>query len=244
MEKTATQKGSAKPIMPKSDVSAGVGIAGLLGLIFWLLFCRTYPMTAEFFGLPGPREPLSGPYASLTALLFSAVPMAIWSLLVDKVHRRPSTGINWKQVRPAGEVTDISITKIAGLWATWAILAGFYCLARWYWNGQYLFAIDVLKVAILPMVVLSVPYVLWLDKRMVEPRDHAWHFGAMLIGREPWEAEEVKKHWRAWAIKAFFGAFMISILPGGWASMCRLALSVISSLCARSMRTFAAATPY
>ena len=28
--------------------------------------------------------------------------------------------------------------------------------------------------------------------------------------------EEVKKHWRSWIIKGFFGAFMISILPGGF----------------------------
>jgi len=67
--------------------------------------------------------------------------------------------------------------------------------------------------------VLSVPYVLWLDRHLVEPRDHAWHFGAMLIGREPWEADEVKRHWRAWIIKGFFSAFMISILPPGFAAV-------------------------
>ena len=50
---------------------------------------------------------------------------------------------------------------------------------------------------------------------LVEPRDYAWHFGALLIGRESWDGREVAKHWRAWAIKGFFGAFMISILVGG-----------------------------
>ena len=91
----------------------------------------------------------------------------------------------------------------------------FYCLGRWYWDGQYLFAMRVLGVAAMPLFVLSVPYVLWLDRYLVEPRDHAWHFGAMLIGREPWDADEVKRHWRAWIIKGFFSAFMISILPRG-----------------------------
>jgi protein-S-isoprenylcysteine O-methyltransferase Ste14 len=61
--------------------------------------------------------------------------------------------------------------------------------------------------------------VLWLDRRLVEPRDHAWHFGAMLLGRGDWEVEEVKRHWRAWAIKGFFSAFMISILPAGFAAV-------------------------
>lgn len=205
--------------LPRSDVSAGVGLAGLLGLLSWILVCRTFPMTAEWFGLDGSRGVLSGPHAALAAMLFTAGPMAIWSLLVDKVHLRPSTGIDWYRPRPFSAVIEISVVKIAGLWATWTILAALYAICRWYWDGQYLFAMQVLETAALPLFVLAVPYVFWLDRYMVEPRDHAWHFGAMLIGREAWDGEQVKKHWRAWTIKAFFGAFMISILPGGFAQI-------------------------
>ncbi|GAA4053405.1 methyltransferase family protein [Parerythrobacter jejuensis] len=204
------------PPPPASDVSTAVGLAGLLGLALWILFCRNYGIIAEALALSGPRGPLSGPYASLAALLFTAGPMVIWSVLVDKVHWRSSTGIDWKNARPVSEIMHVSTVKIAGLWATWAIIAGLYCLGRWYWEGQYLFAMKVLGVALIPMVVLSVPYVIWLDRRMVDPRDHAWHFGAMLLGREAYDRDEVKKHWRAWIIKGFFGAFMISILPGGF----------------------------
>jgi len=202
--------------LPKSDVSAGVGLAGLLGLFAWILFCRTYPLIADLLALPGRHEVLSGPNASLFAMLFTAGPMVLWSLLVDKSHLRPSTGIDWSLKRPLGAVRDISVVKIAGLWATWALIASIYTLCRWYWDGNYLFSMDVLKTAAIPLFVLSVPYIFWLDRYMVEPRDHAWHFGAMLIGREQWDADEVKKHWRAWLIKAFFGAFMISILPPGF----------------------------
>lgn len=202
---------------PASDVSAGVGLCGLAALVLWLLACRNWAVLAEAFSLSGPRAPLSGPYASVAALAVTGTAMTLWSLLVDKVHLRESTGIDWKQRRPLAETLDVSITKLAGLWATWAMIGFFYCIARWYWDGQYLFAMEVLGAAAVPLFVLSVPYVLWLDRHMIEPRDHAWHFGAMLIGREAWDAEEVRKHWRAWAIKAFFGAFMISILPGGFA---------------------------
>ncbi|MEZ5695376.1 MAG: isoprenylcysteine carboxylmethyltransferase family protein [Sphingomonadaceae bacterium] len=214
--------------LPTSDVSSGVGLSGLLGLFLWIFFCRNYPAFAEMLNLPGPREPLSGPYAALAAMAFSVIPMVVWSLFVDKVHRRPSTGINWDNPRPWGKDIDVSVTKIAGLWATWAILGCLYCLARWYWNGQYLFAMNVLGYAIIPMVVLSVPYVMWLDRVMVNPRDHAWHFGAMLMGREAYDPDEVKKHWRAWIIKAFFGAFMISILPGGFAEIVNADLAELS----------------
>jgi len=210
-------------------VSVGVGLVGLLGLLGWILFCRNYAPIADAFGFPGPRAPLSGPLAALAAMLFSCLPMVLWSVLVDKVHRNRSTGIDWDRVRPLAEVLPVSAVKIAALWATWLILAGLYGLARWYWDGQYLFAMQVLGYAIGPLVVLSVPYVLWLDRRMVEPRDHAWHFGAMLLGRETYDPEEVKKHWRAWLIKGFFGAFMISILPGGFAAVVNADLAAMAN---------------
>lgn len=207
----------AEAALPKSDVSMGVGLVGLLGLLAWILFCRNYASFAEALDLAGPRAPMSGPYAALAALLFSGGPMVLWSVFVDKVHRNASTGIDWDNPRKLGSNRSVSFVKILGLWATWAIIAGLYCLGRWYWSGQYLFAMEVLAAAIVPLVILSVPYVLWLDRVMENPKDHAWHFGTMLLGRDEYDPEEVKKHWRAWIIKGFFGAFMISILPGGFA---------------------------
>ena len=167
---------------------------------------------------------LSGPYAALAAMLFTAAPMVLWSVLVDKVHLRPSTGIDWSLKRPMAEVMPISVVKLCGLWATWALLAAFYALARWYWTGSYLFAMEVLTFAIVPLVALSIPYVIWLDRYLIEPRDGTWQFGAFLlgggvVGREDWDTRQIVKHWRAWAIKGFFGAFMISILPGGFAQV-------------------------
>jgi len=205
--------------LPASDVSPFVGLVGLLGLFGWLVVCRNWPAIADAFALPGPRVRLAGPYAALAAMAIAGALMALWSVLVDKVHRNPSTGIDWGRKRPLSATLHVSVTKLAGLWATWAIIGFIYCLGRFYWDGQYLFAMGVIGWAALPLFVLSVPYVLWLDRVLAEPRDYAWHFGAMLIGREPWDAREVKKHWRAWIIKGFFGAFMISILPPGFAAV-------------------------
>jgi protein-S-isoprenylcysteine O-methyltransferase Ste14 len=213
---------------PVSDVSAWVGLAGLVGLFGWIMICREWAAVADFLGIPGPREPLAGPYASLAAVLFSGVPMVLVSLLADKVHRRASTGIDWARPRPLSEVIDISIVKLAGLWATWAVIGFLYCIARYYWRGQYLFAMDVLGAAAVPLFILSIPYVLWLDRVLVNPRDGSWHFGAMLIGREAWDKDEVWHHLRAWAVKGFFCAFMISILPFGFKGVVTLNLQEIA----------------
>ncbi len=212
---------SADP-RPPSDVSAGVGLCGLAGLFAWLLICRNWAVVASALGIPGPRAPLSGPYAALAALVFSGGAMVLWSLLADKVHRRPSTSIAWDRPRPLGQIVDVSITKIAGLWATWALIGFAYCIARWYWQGPYLFAMEVIGAAAVPLFLLSIPYVLWLDRVLENPRDGAWHFGAMLIGREPFDPGQVRAHWRAWLVKGFFCAFMLSILPPGWAALVTL----------------------
>ncbi len=228
MSAAHSPQGAPPPALPRSDVSAGVGLVGLAGLLAWIAFCRSYPAIADALGLTGglssARGVLSGPYAALAAMVFTAGPMALWSVLVDKVHLRPSTGLDWSRARSLAEVLPVSVVKLSGLWATWAILAAFYGLARWYWSGPYLFTMEVLAVAAVPLVALSIPYVIWLDRHLVTLRDGTWHFGACVlglgvIGRDTWDGGAIAKHWRAWIIKGFFGAFMISILPPGFAQI-------------------------
>ncbi|RZK01080.1 MAG: DUF1295 domain-containing protein [Novosphingobium sp.] len=217
-----SERQQAPATRPVSDVSAGVGLSGLFGLFLWIAICRNWATIADLFAFPGPRAPMSGAYAALLTLAFTSLPMIAWSVLVDKVHRRASTGIDWTKPRRLSDTVDVSITKLAGLWATWAIIGFAYCVARWYWRDGYLFAMDVIGVAAVPLFVLSVPYVLWLDRVLINPRDGAWHFGAMLIGREPYDIAEVKRHLLAWTVKGFFCAFMISILPGGFRAIVEL----------------------
>jgi protein-S-isoprenylcysteine O-methyltransferase Ste14 len=189
---------------PLSAVSSGVGFVGLAGLLIWTAVAWVYGM--------------QGPLAALVALLACAIPMLAWSLIVDKVHRNPTTGIDWNRPpRSLAETLDISLAKIAGLWGIWAAIGALYCLGRWYWSGPYLFSMQLLGMACVPMLVLSIPYILWLDRRLSDPKDGAWHFGQLLIGRgDLADREEIHEFLRAWAIKGFFLAFMISIVPGNW----------------------------
>lgn len=216
MPEPAVSEPAVPASRPPGDVSAMVGLVGLAGLLGWLLVCRNWALIGDALGLPGPHAPLAGPFAALAALLASGLPMVGWSLLVEKVHLRPSTGIDWARPRPLRDVIEVSITKIAGLWATWAIIAFLYGLGRWYWRGNYYFAMELLGWSAPVLFLGAVPYVLWLDRVLVEPRDGAWHFGAMLLGREPYDVAQVWHHWRGWAVKAFFCAFMLSIVAIGF----------------------------
>ena len=193
---------------PPSAVGHGVGLVGLLGLGLWTLVARHYGM--------------NGPYAGFAAVIACGLPMVFWSLLVDKVHRNASTGLDWRgPARPLREVFDISLVKIAGLWATWLAIAIFYCVARWYWNGNYRFSMDLFMAAAPWLLVFSIPYVVWIDRRLIDPKDASYAFGQWIIGGAAGrpDRDQVANHARAWPVKGFFLAFMLSIGPGNFASV-------------------------
>ncbi len=192
---------------PRSAVSAGAGLSGLAGVGLWLALARMHG--------------LDGPYAALVGVAACGVPMVLWSLLVDSVHRVPGTGIDWHAVRPWRETVDVSLTKVAGLWATWAGIALIYGTARFYWQSNFAFAMWCLGWGAPVLFVASLPYVLWLDRRLVEPRDGAWHLGAWLTAQAGSEPEMVHAHLRSWAVKAVFLPFMLAIVPAGFGQFVR-----------------------
>lgn len=206
---------------PRSAVSAGVGFAGLAGLFSYLLLARYAPHIAVALGIDwGDRGPLSGPASAVASVLACAIPMVLWSVFVDKVHRNPSTGIDWSLRRPWREALDISLTKLTGLWATWGLIALIYATMRYYWTGNYAFAMDLLTYAAPWLLLVSVPYMLWLDRRAIEPRDGCYAFGRWLIAPgQPVDTRAIGHHLRAWAVKGFFTAFMLSIVPGNFSAL-------------------------
>ncbi len=204
----ALATGTRSDPRPRSAVSTGVGIAGLVGMGAWIAVARRYG--------------LDGPYAALVNMLACAVPMVLWSVFVDKVHRNPSTGIDWDRVRPWRETVDISLTKLAGLWLTWGGIAIVYAACRFYWQGGFAFSMWCFEMAAPALFVLSIPYVLWLDRRLVEPRDGCWALGAWAMGsKEEIDRGAIANHLRSWAVKAFFLAFMLSIVPPGFGDFVR-----------------------
>lgn len=201
------------PARPKSAVSHGVGLAGLCGLVLFVVAARTWNPFPAWNAFAAPLG-LTSHWVSLGALLACGVPMVLWSVFVDKVHRNPTTGIDWSAPpRPLSETLDISLAKLAGLWATWAVLAALYALFRTYWVGNYRFAMEVFVVVAVPLFVASALYVPWIDTRLKNPKDGAWALGQWLMGDRTVDRSAIADHARAWAVKGFYTAFMISIVP-------------------------------
>jgi hypothetical protein len=191
-------------------------MAGLAGLVVWMAIAIRYGM--------------SEPYVALMNVVFCGVPMVLWSVLVDKVHRNPTTGMDWDSPpSKLADISEISFTKLAGLWATWGLIAAIYCVFRFYWRDNYLIAMAVFGVAAVPLFLLSIPYVFWTDRRLKEPRDGAWHLGAWLTGQSGVASEAIWHYLRAWAVKGFFLAFMVSIVPGGFRNVVEADFVLIQS---------------
>lgn len=198
---------AARDMCPRSAVSHGVGVAGLTGLGCWTWIAWHYGM--------------DGPNAGIAAIFACGVPMLLWSLIVDKVHRNPTTGLDWSRpLRSGRQAMDISLVKLAGLWTTWGAIALFYGTARWYWEGGYSFAMQLLTLSVIPLWLLSIPYVIVIDRHMIEPKDACYAFGQWVIGGAAGKPEEgqIARHLRAWGVKAFFLAFMLSITPANFAN--------------------------
>ena len=214
---------------PRSAVSAGVGLVGLAGLVSYLLVARSAPEIAGFLGVGwGDRGVMSGPNSAIASVLACGLPMVLWSVLVDKVHRNPSTGIDWAQRRPWRETIDISLTKLAGLWATWGLIALIYTTMRYYWEGNYLFSMRLLEAVAPWLLLVSLPYMLWLDRRMIEPRDGCYQFGRWLIAPgQPVDGRAIRHHLRAWAVKGFFTAFMLSLVPGNFSALVTVSMNEV-----------------
>ncbi len=200
---------------PPSAVSHGAGLIGLAGLLGWILLARHYGW--------------NGPNAALACCVATGIPMVLWSMLVDKVHLRASTGIDWSSPRPVKDVIDTSQIKLTGLWMTWAGIAAIYAVGRWYWTGNYQFSMNVFIAASPFLFFLSIPYVIWIDRYLKDPQDGAWHLGAMISGQPGWDRDQIYHHLRAWAVKGFFLAFMLSIVPGGYAQIVNANVAEIAS---------------
>lgn len=187
------------PIRPASAVSSGVGWAGLLGFIGSVL-------SARLLGVDGN-------WAALALLVGTALPMLGWSVFVDKEHLSPQTGLSLQPRRSLTEAQVTARVKLISLWITWGGIAGIYAVTRFYWEGSYRFAMEVL-IGFAPFLFgASLPYLIWLDRRIDHPRDACWHFGAWLLEKPGWDWRQVALHLRSWGVKAFFLAFMLSILP-------------------------------
>lgn len=185
---------------PESAVTNATGLVGALSLAFVIATAKAAHLSVVatvFLSLAG-----------------TALPMAIWAVAVERVHRNESTGLDFSIRRSAGEVWCLTRVKLVGLAATFALIVLSYYTLKIYRRSEYQFYLQVLYTALPAIILLSPVYIWFVSRHMRHPRDGLWHFGKLVsFDLDGVEIEKVKDHLRGWCIKAFFLAFMMSIYP-------------------------------
>jgi len=144
----------------------------------------------------------------LVLLAAAAIPVVLLDVLVLRVHRRASTGLDWaKDFSPdAGRVT----TKLVGLVLALAPIAIAYWAFSEYHGSFYDPFYWMLRRFWASLVIAAIAYTWVLDGLMVDPRDAYWQLGRVALGH-PSDARrgDIANLYRGWLVKAFFLPLML-----------------------------------
>lgn len=146
---------------------------------------------------------LSQNTVTLLSLAAIALPLVVMELAQRRVYARPSSGLDFS-AWPAVDWARVA-TKLYGLAMTLAGIAALYWLLPEYHRDFYVPFWQLLK-GVLPFVLLAVvPYFIFIDRTMVEPRDGYWQCGMLLLGRsERVDGKVLIQYALGWLVKAFF----------------------------------------
>lgn len=171
-----------------------IGFAGATGLAVAWLMAKQLEIT-----LP-----------SLLLVLFSgcvALPMILLSLF-NRSQLRLSSGlkteagqIHWARCR----------SKLIGFLSTLLMLAVLYWLFPEYKKDFYGPVWGAFSWMGLPLLLLTFPYIVWVDRRMMEPEDGYFQMGLLAAGK--WSQVDrpiLKNYLLGWLVKGFFLPLMLA----------------------------------
>jgi protein-S-isoprenylcysteine O-methyltransferase Ste14 len=153
----------------------------------------------------------------ITCLVAMAVPIGIVDVVWNKVHRRPSAGLGGEGKEPLAVRLPRVAVKLLGLWLTLALIGLAYWAFPEYGGDFYTPFFDLMRLIAPVFALASIPYFVFVDRRMSDPFDGYWLTGRLLSGCLPDTPEDMTKlkHYAlGWLIKAFFLPLMTVFLFG------------------------------
>jgi protein-S-isoprenylcysteine O-methyltransferase Ste14 len=166
------------------------------------------PLCALFVTLYVLRQRHLSSMDDMLILLASvSVPVIVIDVLILRVYRNASTGLDWNKSQPP-DLPRV-ITKLLGL----AFTIGLIALAYWafpeYHGSFYDPLYNALRRFWISLLIIAVTYVWFVDGLMREPRDPYWQLGRLVLGRfSDVRGQEIANHFRGWLVKAYFFPLM------------------------------------
>ncbi|MFK0570606.1 isoprenylcysteine carboxylmethyltransferase family protein [Endozoicomonas sp.] len=148
-----------------------------------------------------------------------ALPIIVLDIVFLKVHRSPSTGLDFdKPVQHAFWYNTVAV-KLTGLAMTIGSVTFVYWLLPEYQGRFYDRYYEFLGIILPFFCALSIPYFILINRYMVEPKDGYWHVGMVLAGMlfSPKKLKQVDRnkvfqHVLGWLVKLFFLPLMFVYL--------------------------------
>ncbi len=185
-----------KPALPPSATDVRINLVGLVMMLATtgaLLWWR-------------PVDARTGIVLLMAAV---AVPIAALDLLVLKVHRRATTGLDWSSPR-ALDPASIA-TRWLGAAGAVALPLAVWWLAPEYQGSFYDHLYWFVRLFGVPLAVVGLGALAVTDRYLVDPRDGYWHLGAWLTGRGAQvDSGKIADLFRGWVIKGFFFPLMFT----------------------------------
>jgi protein-S-isoprenylcysteine O-methyltransferase Ste14 len=189
----------AKSRRPPSVTNFGVNAIGLAALLGTLVFLRSRSYSLQD--------------NVLIVLSVTAATIVLLDVLVLRVHRRATTGIDWD--KPFTPDYGRVATKLLGLAVTVGVIAlGYWAFSEY--HGSFYDPFFRCLRRLWPPIVTGAPiYITLVDGVMIEPRDAYWQVGRAVLGKTAdVKRAVVANHFRTWLVKAFFLPLMLVWMHG------------------------------
>ena len=176
-------------------LTASAGMLGFVGTFFLLLWC-------------GPFSDRATP--AMWLLVGIAVSIFGIDMVVNHVHLRPSTNLDFNHWRP--DPIRVAV-KYAGFFGTIGTIAAAYDLFPEYHGGFYEIYFNAIRAIVPISVSISLLYIYVVDGFMIYPRDGYWHAGVFFLLQ--WQRIDRSALWQhslGWLVKGFFLPLMFTYL--------------------------------
>lgn len=191
---------------PSSATNNAINLAGLVAAFSAFCICRT-------FGNRG---------ISATFIIVAGYAAVILSLEVIFLRSpwRSSVGLDFSC--PHFSILRIR-DKLIGLYGSLAFVGIFYWLLPEYQGRSYTIYWQAIRMVMPWVVILALPYIVFMDMYMKEPRDSYYWLGRCLLSEWPRrKARILIQHLLGWIVKGFFLPIMFVAIVGNINSLIQL----------------------
>lgn len=187
------------PKPPTSATHGLVAFASLAGFLVGITILRVFR--------PFDEQVVE---SALFLIAVTAVSAFTTDLVWQKVHLRPSTGLDFNLSAPSWRR---SLTKMMGLLGSLGFVGFLYWLLPEYHGSFYDRYFQMLLIVVPPWLVFALPYIYWIDKHMLQPEDGYWQMGQVFAFN--WldvDRQALRQHLLGWLIKGFFFPLMFTYM--------------------------------